>query len=64
MYVVVGSALVGGLTAWVGEGETGVWTGVGLDGVIGGWVAVGVGVTSAGDVPAFETTKDVPASLR
>ena len=62
--MVVGSALVGGVTACVGEGETGVCTGVGLTGVTG-WVAVGVGVTTAGDAPdACETTKEVPASLR
>ena len=36
MAVVVGSALVGGVTAWVGEGETGVCTGVGLAGVTDG----------------------------
>jgi hypothetical protein len=42
--------LVGGSGATVGDGETGVWIGVGLIGVIGGWVAVGVGVTTAGAV--------------
>ncbi len=59
----VGSALVGGLTAWVGEGETGVGTNVGLAGV-DGWVAVGVGVTISGDAElASDTTKEVPAML-
>ncbi len=36
MYVVVGSELDGGVTACVGDGETGVWIGVGLTGVTGG----------------------------
>ena len=62
MYVVVGSALVGGVTAWVGEGETGC-TGVDVGGTTGvavGGACVGVGMT-AGAAAVSSTPKAVLA---
>ena len=55
MYVVVGSALVGGVAAWVGEGDWVVGTGVAVaaaEGEIVGAIVGGAVVTAgAGDAP-------------
>ena len=64
MYVVVDSALVGGLTAWVGEGETGCIAVGERAGVTGVAVGEEVGLTTgAGAKPVSETAKSIPAAL-
>ena len=60
MYVSAGVPLVGGCTAWVGDGETDCGGVVVVGGVVvcvGGWVGTTIGATGS------ETAKAVPASL-